>query len=140
MTWAIKTWRHGRSRGRPPCPVCTGSRKVSRMARMYDTKPSVQTNKGRATVGASSQGPWVGCTVVSRQVRDASAPYRTAYRGAVGHEGRLDGLAYSCGSQRCFIGATSCAAGGQRAVNHDSRHGANPELFRPPRDLWMMHI
>src|SRR4029434_2048553 len=34
-------------RGRPPCPVCTGSRKVSRMARIYDTKPSVQTNKGR---------------------------------------------------------------------------------------------
>jgi len=33
-SWAIKTWRHGRSRGRPPCPVGAGSRKVSRMARM----------------------------------------------------------------------------------------------------------
>jgi hypothetical protein len=26
--------------------VCTGSRKVSRMARMEDTKPSGQTNRG----------------------------------------------------------------------------------------------
>jgi hypothetical protein len=34
-------------RGRPPLPVCTGSRKVSRIARMWDDKPSVQTNRGR---------------------------------------------------------------------------------------------
>jgi hypothetical protein len=35
--------RQGRSRGRPPFPVCTGSRKVSRMARMEEHNPSVQT-------------------------------------------------------------------------------------------------
>ena len=46
-TGAIKIFRHGRRWGRPLVPVRTGSRKVSRMARMEDTKPSVQTNRGR---------------------------------------------------------------------------------------------
>jgi hypothetical protein len=45
--WASKTWRHRRRRGRPPGPVCPGSRKVSRMARMEDTTPSVQPKRGR---------------------------------------------------------------------------------------------
>ena len=44
--WAIRMLRQGRNRGRPPLPVCTGSRKVSRMARMEDTKPSVQSPRG----------------------------------------------------------------------------------------------
>ena len=35
----------------------------------------------QATVGASSQGTWVGCTVVSRQVWDASAPAAVRARG-----------------------------------------------------------
>src|SRR5207302_5327677 len=29
FSYTLKIWRHGRSRGRPPSPVCTGSRKVS---------------------------------------------------------------------------------------------------------------
>src|SRR4029434_2467411 len=52
-------------RGRPPCPVCTGSRKVSRMARIYDTKPSVQTNKGRRAAQRFTRS-------ISRRIRGMS--------------------------------------------------------------------
>jgi hypothetical protein len=80
--YTIKTWRHGRSRGRPPVPVCIGSRKVSRMARMEDTKPSGQTNRGRwaahpATVRSSEPNatavawrghPWASSVTTRRTV------------------------------------------------------------------------
>src|SRR6266567_4176537 len=65
MTCATKTLRHGRSRGRPPVPVCTGSRKVSRTARMSDTKPSVQTNRGRWAAQRLTRS-------ISRRINDMS--------------------------------------------------------------------
>jgi hypothetical protein len=56
-TGALKTWCHGRRRGRPPCPVGPGARQVSRMARIEDTKPSGQTNSaGRAAPARSVTG------------------------------------------------------------------------------------
>src|SRR5712692_6933994 len=46
-TWAMQMLRQGRSRGRPCAPPRTGSRKVSRIARTYEHKPSVQNKSGR---------------------------------------------------------------------------------------------
>lgn len=45
-TWASQPWRHGRRRGRPPCPGCTGARTVSRLARRDETTPAVPSQQG----------------------------------------------------------------------------------------------
>jgi hypothetical protein len=46
-TWAIRSCGQGRKAGRPPAPVYTASRNVSRMVRTYEHNPSVQNRSGR---------------------------------------------------------------------------------------------
>src|SRR5215813_7771287 len=50
---------------RPPCPVWTGSRKVSRTARMEDTQPSGQTKRGRRVAQRRTRS-------ISRRIRGRS--------------------------------------------------------------------
>jgi hypothetical protein len=46
-TWAMKTCRHGRRRGRPWAPLRSGSRHVSRLPRTEEHPPSGQNTRGR---------------------------------------------------------------------------------------------
>ena len=64
-TWAMQIGRHGRNRGRPPVPVYTGSRRVARMARMENTKPSVPNNSGRCAAQRRTRS-------ISRRIRGRS--------------------------------------------------------------------
>src|SRR5437764_2143887 len=64
-TWALRTLRQGRSRGRPPVPVRMGSRQVARIARMDVRNPSVQHNSGRGAAQRRTRS-------ISRRIRGRS--------------------------------------------------------------------